>query len=161
MKVLTYLMQSSNVKVPELPKKTADYCYQALNNPVKKKIFSKSRKGITINLLATYYSDGKYIFTFSLQNKSKIPFEIESINLAIRKSKSPIRQKIAYQETVLYAEDEKCNFKSLVNPGKDAIFSGKPGYFVNLQLNEKMTEYARSIQKRINFKQIANMKTLE
>ena len=164
-RVFTYVMQSSNVKVPVLRK---DYCYLVLVASMGKKIFSKTSKKIKVTLLATHYLEGKYVFTFSIINQSKIPYEIESLNLGIKKTRSPVRQKIATQETILYPESSPCNPETIVNPGKELVFSlfypkfyPPNGYHLFLYVNEKMEEYARSMKKKLNFKKIANMKTLD
>ena len=166
--VLTYLMEQSNVKVPVLKRNSNDYCYTAVNNPLGGKIFTKKKKGIQLSLLAMYYAEGKYIFTYHIKNKSNIPYEIESLNLVIKRTKSPFRQKIAYQETVLYADDQKCNYKNVIGSGKENIFSliypkfyPPKGYHLKIHLNEKMSEYGRVMKKRLSKKIMENIKSLD
>lgn len=166
--VLTYMMEQSNVKVPALVRTGNEYCYTTMNNPVSAHVFTSQNQGIHLTLLAMYHADGKYIFTYLIQNATNIPYEIESLNLVIKRTKSPFRQKTAYQETVLYPEDQKCNYKNIIPVEKGNIFSLvypkfyiPKGYHLKIHLNEKMSEYGRNVEKRLSNRIINNIKSLD
>ena len=162
--VFTYVMAESNVKIPE-SKQFTNHCYIALNNQANKAIFKKKYKGVSFSLTGSYYLNGKFLLTFEIINKTRIPFEIESISINITRKKSAFRQKVAYQDVVLYADEtKKCNYQSTIMPGKRNTFTlsydkfyPPKGYFVRVKLNEKMENFGRNIKKRVSFNKLAQL----